>query len=425
MLLLSIIWISHEKKLIRLTLTDYPKVSILIPAFNEENIIVEIVTHLINLDYPEIEIIIINDGSDDQTLSLLVRSFEMSEITNFNIIESIATQHINRGYKTQHFPNLIVIDKVNGGKADALNCGINASSSEYIIALDADTRLTPNTIRYLVKPAVQNPNVLVTSGSVRIISEKSHSFLSDLQQIEFVNSISLFRTGWNYLNANLIISGALGLFSRNLLIKVKGYHNFAIGEDMELIVRIHRTLIENNVQYKLLQFSLPTCFTSAVPSLKELITQRKRWQKGLLSSLRLNTKLFFNPHYNAVGLIAIPYYLLFEIISPFIELIGMILIAYMMTVHNSITPIKSFLWITPFWFWLSSFIFAVVNDIISLSIDKFLLRGMSLAEYFRLIFSLVISSCFYHFIQLYCKIKGTIEYFSSIQTSTKWDTSRK
>ena len=424
MLLLAIIWINYEKKLIKVPIHHYPKVSLLIPAYNEQDIIVESVTHVINADYPELEIIVINDGSKDNTLSLLLHSFELAENPGRKIIESIPTQQVKRVFTSHQIPNLIIIDKENGGKADALNCGINASTSKYVLSVDADTHLTKNTIRYLVKPVIQDPNVVVTSGSVRILPEKGYSIFADLQKAEFVNSISLFRTGWNYVNANLIVSGALGLFQRKLLLEINGYHNLAIGEDMELIVRIHRHLIEKNASYRVLQFSLPTCFTSAVPNLKEMIKQRKRWQKGLLSSLRLNTRLFFNPRYKGVGLLAIPYYIFFEIMAPFIELFGLIFFVFTLIFHNQAFTIGVLAWTTPFWIWVGGLAFAVLNDWLSLSIDKFLLRGMSTKEYARLLMSSIASLFFYHFVQLYCKIKGTIEYFSTIQTSARWDTKR-
>jgi poly-beta-1,6-N-acetyl-D-glucosamine synthase len=425
MLLLAIKWIRYEKKLINSPVHNYPKVSLLIPAYNEQDIIVESVTHVINADYPELEIIVINDGSKDNTLSLLIRAFELIENPDRKIFESIPTQQIKRVFTSHQIPNLIVIDKENGGKADALNCGINASTAEYVLSVDADTHLTKNTIRYLVRPVIQDPDVMITSGSIRIFTEKGYSIFADLQKVEFVNSISLFRTGWNYVNANLIVSGALGLFHRQLLLDVNGYHNLAIGEDMELIVRIHRHLIERRVSYKILQFSLPTCFTSAVPNLTEMIKQRTRWQKGLLSSLRLNTRLFFNPRYKGVGLLAIPYYILFEVMAPFIELLGLIFFVLTLIFHNQAFVIGTLTWATPFWIWCGGLVFAVLNDWLSLSIDKYLLRGMSTKEYARLLLTSIASLFFYHFVQIYCKIKGTIAYFSTIQTSARWDTKRK
>jgi cellulose synthase/poly-beta-1,6-N-acetylglucosamine synthase-like glycosyltransferase len=426
MLLLAITWIKYEKMLIDAPGSYlYPKVSLLIPAYNEQDIIVESVTHVINADYPELEIIVINDGSTDNTLSLLLRAFELYENPGQKIIETIPTQQVNRVFTSHQIQNLIVIDKENGGKADALNCGINVSNAEYVLSVDADTHLTKNTIRYLVKPVIQDPNVVVTSGSVRILNEKGYSIFADLQKAEFVNSISLFRTGWNYINANLIVSGALGLFHRQLLLDVNGYHNLAIGEDMELIVRIHRFMIERHASYRVLQFSLPTCFTSAVPNLHEMIKQRKRWQKGLLSSLRLNTRLFFNPRYKSVGLLAIPYYIFFEVMAPFVELLGLVFFVFTLIFRHQTFAIGDLAWAMPFWVWCSGLVFVILNDWLSLSIDKFLLRGMSTKEYARLLMSSIASLFFYHFIQLYCKIKGTIEYFSTIQTSVRWDTKRK
>lgn len=194
---------------------------------------------------------------------------------------------------------------------------------------------------------------------------------------------------------------------------------------MELILRVHRHLLEKNISYKVLQFSLPTCFTSAVPNIREMIKQRTRWQKGLLSSLRLNLELFFNPRYRSIGMLAIPYYVFFEVISPFMELLGLILSISFLIVPAQAQAMVVIKWTTPFWIWCGGIILSIFNSWISVSIDKFLLRGMSAREYSRLLISLVFSPFFYHFIQLYCKIKGTIEFFSTIQTSTRWDTQRR
>ncbi|OQY57870.1 MAG: hypothetical protein B6245_14865 [Desulfobacteraceae bacterium 4572_88] len=431
MLLLSIGWIGYEKKLIRRGVDNYPKVSLLIPAFNEEATIVESLTHVINSEYPDLEIIVVNDGSKDNTLSLLIEAFELKENRKLELTESIPTQSVRGVFTNNAIRNLIVVDKNNGGKADALNCAINASSGEYVLALDADTVLTKNTIKYLIKPVLTDDRTVVTSGSIRIMPEsRKYSLLSDLQKIEFVNSISLFRTGWNYLNANLIVSGALGLFNKKIMLEVGGYHNLAIGEDMEVIVRIHRCLLDKKVPYRILQLALPTCFTEPVPSVKDMIKQRTRWQKGLLSSLRLNTKLFLRPRYKSIGLIALPFYFLFEVLSPFLEVLGLLLYAFLLlyggktfsfSIFDGFMPVGPWL---PLYVWCAGLIFAIFNDWLSITIDKFMLRGMSWKDYGRLLISSALGPFFYHFLQLYCKIKGTLQYFFTIQTSTVWSTKR-
>ena len=417
MLISSLIWIIYEKKIIRYTVPHYPKVSLLIPAYNEENTIVESITHAINQEYPCLEIIVVNDGSKDNTLELLIDAFDLSENYNIIIDEVIPTQQVTKIFTSNVIDNLIIVDKKNGGKADALNCAINASSADYILCLDADTILTKNTIQYLINPFLMNKKVVATSGSVRIISEKKYSVFDDLQKIEFVNSISLFRTGWNFINSNLIISGALGLFKRDVMITVGGYHNLAIGEDMEIIIRLHQNLIYNKEKYVILQLAYPTCFTNAVPGYRAMTNQRKRWQKGLLSSLRLHINLLFNVKYKSVGLIGMPFYLFFEVIAPFIELFGLGLYIFLLFNINDVP-------VTPLLIWGIGLIFALLNNWLSISLDNFFLRDMSWKKYFRLLLSSCMDPFFYHFFQLYCKIKGTIEYLTDIQISTVWDTKR-
>ncbi len=414
---LSILWIQYEKSILAQKVINYPKVSLLIPAYNEAETIIKSLTHAINQNYPELEIIVINDGSSDQTLELLEKSFTLTRVTDFYVDEKLLTQPIKGLFKSRVINNLLVVDKVNGGKADALNCAINISSSDYLLCLDADTVLTNNTIKYLIRPFLLDDSVVVTSGSVRVMSKtKKYSLFQDLQKIEFINSISLFRAGWNFINANLIISGALGLFKKDILITAGGYHNLAIGEDMEIIVRIHRKMIEKSRTYKIIQLAFPTCFTSAVPNLKAMSNQRKRWQKGLLSTLSLNMNLILNYKYKGVGLAGIPFYILFEIIGPFAEIAGLLLYLYLLTA--SLSPK------TPLYLWLGSLLLGIINNWLAISLDKFLLRGMSWPEYARLLISSIIDPFFYHFFQIYFKINGTIEYFSSIHLSAVWNTKR-
>lgn len=417
MLLLSIVWIFYEKSILSTSTPDLPGISLLIPAYNEEDEIVNSVTHAINQDYPELEIIVVNDGSGDSTIEKLIHEFNLQLSIETTISDSIPTQEIHHIYKSDDIPNLTVVDKTNGGKADALNCGINTASTDYVLCVDADTLLTKNTIKYLIKPFLLDKRVVVTSGSVRIISNsKRFSLLTNLQQIEFVNSISLFRSGWNFLNANLIISGALGLFNRKMMIQVGGYHNLAIGEDMELIIRIHRYLCDKKEPYRIIQLAFPVCFTRAIPTIHEMGKQRKRWQKGLLSSIRLNLTLFLNCKYGWTGVAGIPFYILFEIFAPFAEIFGFILFFFVMLYPN--------MTMTPLVIWVGGLLLAIVNNWISISLDKFLLRGMSWSVYFKLLLSSLSDPFFYHFFQIYFKIKGTVEYFSEIQISTVWDTRR-
>ena len=417
MLILSVKWIIHEKRMIHYDVARYPKVSMLIPAFNEQRTIVENVTHAINNTYPDFEIIVVNDGSDDLTLALLIEAFELTELIHFKTDDSIPSEPVRRVFTSNRVKNLIVIDKKNGGKADALNCAINASASDYCLCLDADTVLTANTIKYLIRPMMQDNKIVVTSGNVRILSATGGDcFLTQLQRIEFLGSIALFRTGWNFMNANLIISGALGLFRKETLTDVGGYHNLAIGEDMELTIRIHRQLTEQKLCYKILQLGLPTGFTKPVPSIREMIRQRKRWQKGLMSSLRLNKELLFNRRYKQVGLAALPFYTVFEVWGPFIEITGigcLIIMAFF-----------SFDFFMPITLWSLGIILGVTENIVALTIDKLLLRGIRWKDYGELCAASIAGAIFYHFIQLYCKVKGATEYIFETRVSTVWDTER-
>lgn len=418
MLVLSIAWIIYEKKILSAEIAPLPRISMLIPAFNEAETIVESVTHAVNQTYPDLEIIIVNDGSTDNTLTLLKDAFDMEEDPGAGVEEAIPTREVRRVYRSSSISNLKVIDKKNGGKSDALNCGINAASSAYMLCVDADTLMTEHTIKYLIMPFLRDKRVVVTSGSVRILSPpRTLSIFANLQKIEFVNSISLFRSGWNFLNANLIVSGALGLFKREVIVQVGGYHNMAIGEDMEIVLRIHRYLTEQKIPYRIIQLAMPTCFTTALPDIRSISKQRKRWQKGLLSSVRLNLGMFLNYRYKWVGMAGMPFYVIFEIFSPIAEVFGFSFFFFVMF-YPDVTK-------TPLLIWIAGLFLAIVNNWMSISIDKFLLRGMGWKEYGKLLLSSLTDPFIYHFFQIYFKIKATIEYFFEVQVSTVWDTERK
>lgn len=417
MLLLSLKWIFREKRLIHLAVSQYPRVSMLIPAFNEQQTIVASVTHAINTPYPDIEVIVVNDGSEDHTLALLIRAFELIETDRCDGDDLIPTEPVRRKFISPHVQNLIVIDKANGGKADALNCGINASSSDYLLCMDADTVLTANTIKYLIRPMLQQDSIVATGGNVRILAPKSgDTLLTQLQRIEFLGGIALFRTGWNSMNANLIVAGALGLFRKQTLTDVGGYHNLAIGEDMELTVRIHRQFIEQKRRYQIIQLGLPCGFTKPAPDIKAMVKQRKRWQKGLISSLRLNHELLFKRRYKYVGLAALPFYTIFEVWGPFMEIMGLM--------GLGCTALFALDFSRPAMIYGIGFLLGIMENLAALTIDKFLLRGIRWQAYWRHCAASIGGAVFYHFIQLYCKVKGTAEYLLETHVSSVWDSER-
>lgn len=321
-----------------------PGISILVPAYNEELTIVESVQSLLKIDYAELEIIVINDGSRDKTMKVLQDNFKIFPIPRA-VEEKVSTKPVKSVYKSAVDDRLTVIDKENGGKADSLNTGINYSRSRLFCTVDADTLIEKNALNRLVQFYLERKTkVIVLGGIVRVANDcriengevsevrLPKKFLPAMQAMEYIRAFLCGRTGWNRVNSLLIISGAFGLFERKLVIEAGGYRTDIMGEDMELVVRLHRKMREQKRPYKLLFLPDSVCWTQVPESLKVLARQRDRWQRGLIDTMLRHWKMVGNPRYGLVGLIAMPYFLLYEMIGPVVETTGyfVVIISYIL-----------------------------------------------------------------------------------------------
>lgn len=310
-----------------------PPISLLVPAFNEESTVESTIRSLMQLSYSEFEVIVINDGSTDRTMSILVDKFKLVQIPEAYQVR-LQVQPIRRFYKSSIFPNLRVIDKQNGGKADALNAGINAARYPLFCGVDADSILERNSLKRVVAPFLENPLTVAAGGTVRIVngSRVVNGFLEmaglpgkllvRLQIVEYLRAFLFGRLGWTPINAMLIISGAFGVFRREKVIQAGGYTVGTVGEDMELVVRLHKYMRMKKEPYRITFVPDPICWTEAPETLKVLRKQRVRWQIGLLQSLIKNRGLCLNWRGGAVGWLAFPFMILFEAMGPIIEVLG-------------------------------------------------------------------------------------------------------
>lgn len=322
-----------------------PSVSIIAPAYNEESTIVESVNSLLNVKYPDYELIIINDGSNDKTLDILINKFELIKV-NKRYDSKLRTKSIRAIYINPSIQKLIVVDKYNGGKADSLNAGINISKKEYICGIDADSILEEEALLKLASvyldSGMETPalggNIFPVNGC-RV--EKGHiackhipnKTISRFQTIEYVRAFMAGRLGWAQINSLLLISGAFGLFRKERVICIGGYltssekyEKDTVGEDMELVVRISSYMKEKMLKYKINCCFLANCWTEVPESIMSLKKQRYRWHKGLLEIMNFHKKMLFNIKYQRIGLVAMPYFLIFEVIGPLIEFQGLIFV---------------------------------------------------------------------------------------------------
>ena len=326
----------EARKFIGLYTGYMPPVSILVPAYNEELTIESSVRSLLQLDYPQYEVVIINDGSTDGTIEKLKEAFLLQPLGKAFRMR-VPTQQVHTVYISATHSNLKVIDKANGGKADALNAGINISLYPLFCCLDADSILERNSLKRIVMPFIENPLTVACGGTVRIANgcdvregflEKvglPGNLLALIQIVEYLRAFLFGRLGWMPMNALLIISGAFGVFHKETVIEAGAYKRNTIGEDMELVVRLHAYMRSKGRPYHISFIPDPVCWTEAPEDLRTLRAQRIRWQQGLAESLAANIGLLLNPRSGAIGWFAFPFMLFFEGLGPIVEVAGYVI----------------------------------------------------------------------------------------------------
>ena len=315
--------------------TDFePPISLIVGAYNEEAVIVASVRSLLQLNYPEFEIVIVNDGSKDRTLEVLKEEFGIVPIPEA-FRRRLESQDVKAIYQSSSYSEIRVVDKVNGGsKADAINAGINAARYPLFCPLDADTILERDSIKLLVKPFLEDPRTIAVGGTVRIANgcEVSGGFLGKIglptnlvalfQILEYLRAFLFGRVGWAAVDALPLISGAFGLFHKESVVSVGGYRHDTLGEDMELVLRLHRHFRLHKRPYRITSVADATCWTEAPESLKVLRRQRVRWGRGLLESLWMNRELFFHRRGGILGWITLPFLIIFEGLGAALEIFG-------------------------------------------------------------------------------------------------------
>lgn len=314
-----------------------PKISVLVPAYNEEVTVTETVTSLLALSYANLEIVVINDGSPDRTAEVLIEQFDLRSVHPI-FQKLVPTADVRSIYRSSREPRLVLIDKNNGGKADSLNAGVNIASGDLVCAIDADTLVAPDALQQLVAPFITRSDVVAAGGTVRLTNDSPvrgarvtelvvpKKPLPALQAVEYVRAFIVGRLGWNPLGGNLIISGAFGLFKRSAVLEAGGYEHSSIGEDMELIVRLRRYGYEHNQPARVEFLPDPVAWTEAPESLRVLARQRNRWQRGLMDVLVRHRKMIFNYRYGSAGMLAMPFFFVVEFLSPLVEAVSLTLL---------------------------------------------------------------------------------------------------
>lgn len=288
--------------------------------------------------YNNLEVIIINDGSKDDTLQKLIEGFSLEKV-HYHVQQKIATNNVIALYKSRNraFKKLTVIDKQNGGKADALNVGINVSTKPLIACIDVDCVIERDALLKMVKPFMEEVSTVIASGGVVRIANSCiveegrllevrlpEKQIVRYQTLEYMRAFLIGRMAWSKLNGLLLISGAFGLFDKSIAIKAGGYNRETVGEDMELVVRMRAFMQSRNRSHKVVYIPEPLCWTEAPSDYSILSRQRNRWTRGTMETLKLHKYLFCNPKFGVMGILSYPFWFFFEWLAPLVEFAGMI-----------------------------------------------------------------------------------------------------
>lgn len=315
-------------------------VSVVVPAYNEDVVIVDTVQGVLALRFARHEVIVVDDGSTDATYEELRKAFDLVPVqrevpSDLTTRGAVIDVHVPRDGRTR----LVLVRKENSGRSDAINVGINAAVEALVVFIDADSILDPDALIAVTKPFADDPTRVVATGGViravngcrvvdgRVVEVRlGKPWLVRIQVVEYLRAFILGRAGWSRFGALILISGAFGMFRRDVLVEVGGLDPGSIGEDFELVMRIHRHMIKNHRDYRVQFVAEPVSWTEVPVTVKVLRSQRKRWHRGLWETLWKYRGMLFNPRYGRIGLVALPYYWAFELIAPVLELVGFVLV---------------------------------------------------------------------------------------------------
>lgn len=422
-IILILISFQRLREYLRLSKTDFyvateytPSISIIVPARNEEHTIVETVISLFRLDYPDFEIVVVNDGSTDSTLDSLIDYFELKpvEASYENSEDWIPCETVHGLYSSFVHSHLLVVDKKNGGKSDALNAGINFAKHPLFCSIDADSILEKQTLLKLVQPFLNSEETVAVGGIVRVANGCTirDGVLKDVvlplspliitQIIEYLRAFLTNRVGWEKINSLVIISGAIGLFKRSVVMELGGYKH-TIGEDMELTLRMHKHLRQKRRKYRIDFAPDAVCWTQVPTNLKSLSSQRIRWQRGMIDSLWTHKDMLFNPRYGTVGFLALPYFWFFEMMGPAIEASGYLVLLWVFA-SGVISEFFVFVFLMAYLFGLFFSLVAIFINEISYNYYK------RYKEILKLILYAMLDPIWYRPFTVYWRIKAFLGY---------------
>jgi len=402
----------------------YKPLTIIIPAYNEEATIVDTAYSALALKYPEYEILIVNDGSRDDTLPVLEKEFNLKKYAR-DYSNDIPCETIRGIYSSKDYPNLVIVDKENGGKSDALNAGINVSQFPLFCNIDSDSLIDADSLLKIVDLFARDWRTVAAGGTIRAANQcriedgqvteinLSPKFWVRFQIVEYLRAFLFGRAGWSSIGGLMILSGAFSIYRRKAVVQAGGYNLNTVGEDMELVLRVQRVMKKINREYRVVFLADPVCWTQVPENYRSLETQRRRWQRGLSESLFGNFEMFLNPKYGTTGMISFPFFLFYEFLGPVIEITG-----YLVFIFSVFTGILN----PPF---VILFLTAAILLGILLSTSALLMEEIYYRSYPRLRDILILfgyailENLFYRQLHAWWRFRGLLDFFF---TKRSWGT---
>ena len=393
-----------------------PAISLIVPAYNEEQTIAQSLKALLLLNYPVYEVVVVNDGSTDRTMAAAIAAFDLVR-ADVKHERALDTKTVHGIYRSLNHHELIVIDKANGGKADAINAGVNAAKHPLVCVIDADSLLEEHALTRAVLPFLEDPATVAAGGIVRIVNGcevtdgrvlsvgLSESHVARFQVTEYLRAFLAGRVAQSVMNSLLIISGAFGVFRRDSLLAVGGFSTDTVGEDMEVIVRLHRYYRERGEKYRIVFRPDPVCWTEVPERLDTLARQRNRWQRGTLQTLWRHRQLLFNPKYGVVGMCAVPFYLVFEALAPVIELGG-----YLITIAALALGLMD--WQFARLLFLAAVVYGALITVAAVVLEEVSYRRYPrVTDLLRLALYGVLENFGYRQLTLWWRVRGSLDFF--------------
>ena len=407
-----------------------PSVSILAPSYNEGNTIIENIRSLLSLHYGDFEVIIINDGSKDNTMEKVIAHYSLVKV-DFHVVYNIKTKPVRGVYKSTNkaFSKLTVVDKENGGKADSLNAGINISSKHLIACIDLDCILEEDSILKMVKPFMEDykERVIAVGGVIRVANSCKvkdgkivevnlpENLIARVQVLEYSRAFLMGRLAWSRINGLMLISGAFGLFDREIVLKAGGYDHGTVGEDMELVIRMRRYMFEQKEIARVVYIPDPLCWTEVPEPVKILSRQRNRWTRGTIETLKKHRKLIFNYKYGNLGMLGLPYWVIFEWLTPIVEAAGIIY----MIIQIAIGQLDINIFLILFGF---TYLFSILFSVWAVVFEEFSYpKYKKSSDLIKLIAISLIEPFFNHPMNVWFSLKGNYHYMTGVRSWGKME----